>query len=420
MSDDSASRSNYKVIDLFSGAGGFSLGFAEAGAPVALGSDMWRPAADTYRRNLTDHPFLEADALDLTPSALGEAAALGSEPLVMVGGPPCQGFSSAGARRRADSRNSLVGAYSLLGAQLLPDVFVFENVEGFLTAGAGSSVVDLLDPLIEAGYQVALHKLNVANYGVPQLRKRVIVIAALGRRPAELVPTHRAFGAPGVSRVGKSLPAARTVDDALSGLPSPAAAAPGLPSGHYWADKEGLDKLRMAALRPGQTMRDLPIELQHTSYLRRANRRVADGTATEKRGGAPAGLRRLIGSEPSKAITGAASREFVHPHTPRRLTLRECARIQTFPDWFEFVGSRADCNTMVGNAVPPAFARAVAQAVAETLEQPKSQDARGRLLRFQPTVSDGMSPALRAVTQLVASRYGSRTVEAADQELLWA
>src|SRR5258706_14860618 len=119
--------------------------------------------------------------------------------------------------------------------------------------------------------------------------------------------------------------------------------------------------MRARRLKQGQRMRDLPEELWHESYKRRAYRRVMDGTPLEKRGGAPAGLRRLRANEPSKAITGAAINEFIHPTEDRPLTVRECARIQTFPDNFVFVGSRRDRAQQIGNAVPPDFAAAIAR-----------------------------------------------------------
>jgi DNA (cytosine-5)-methyltransferase 1 len=412
------------AVDLFSGAGGFSLGLAAAGVRVVLGSDVWAPAGNTYRQNLVDHEFLEADARDLKAADVEARFGDSTGPRVIVGGPPCQGFSSAGSRRAGDRRNTLVSLYASLAAQILPEVIVFENVEGFLTAEEGRFVLDLLDPLIEAGYHVSLRKVNVANFGVPQLRKRVIVIAALGRTPVPLTPSHRAFGAPGVWRIGGTLPGTSTIGEALSSLPSPASSAPGQPAHHFTGRISDEDKLRIHALKPGQTMRDLPEELWHDSYRRRANRRVSDGTPTERRGGAPAGLRRLVRDEPSKAITSAASREFIHPDEDRPLTLRECARVQTFPDAFEFVGNRGDIATMIGNAVPPRFAQSIAEAVVRTLAEPaQSLDTEGRLVCFQPTAAEGMSPALAKVVRTVESRYSSGAIislPTSEQETLWS
>jgi site-specific DNA-cytosine methylase len=110
-------------------------------------------------------------------------------------------------------------------------------------------------------------------------------------------------------------------------------------SDHYYPNINHLQLKRIQALKPNQSMKDLPTELQHSSFQRRANRRVKDGTPTDKRGGAPWGLKRLCFDEPCLTITGGATREFIHPVQNRPLNLRECARIQTFPDDFEFCGN---------------------------------------------------------------------------------
>ncbi len=150
---------------------------------------------------------------------------------VIVGGPPCQGFSSAGLRRTGDARNSLVGVFADWVVALRPKAFVFENVEGFLTADNGDYVMDLLMPLIEAGYRIHLRKINAANYGVPQHRKRVVVIGGLGWNPTFPAPTHTAFGAPGAHLATTNLPLTPTVEEALSGLPAPTHLPPGNPLG---------------------------------------------------------------------------------------------------------------------------------------------------------------------------------------------
>lgn len=395
-------------IDLFCGAGGLTLGLASVGVATALASDNWEPASATFQQNFPGISFLPADASELTPQDLLAKSGLDAPPSLIVGGPPCQGFSSAGARRSHDGRNGLVAVFARLIAETRPAAFVFENVEGFLTLDSGSFVTDLLDPVIEAGYFVHLRKVNVANYGVPQLRKRVVGIGFLGAPPPFPTATHSARGAPGVHRVGAGLPATPSVADALTGLPPAGTSSESSPSDHIAKPSRGADGERARALAQGQTMRDLPPEFHHASYQRRANRRVADGMPTEKRGGAPAGLRRLRADEPSKAITSAAPREFIHPTEDRPLTLRECARLQTFPDWFEFSGSQAHRATLIGNAVPPTFASSLSGPLVEfLLENPSVPSAgTGRLVSFEPTVAEGRSPALQAVTELIMGRYG--------------
>ena len=147
--------------------------------------------------------------------------------------------------------------------------------------------------------------MNAANYGVPQHRKRVLGIGGLGWDPTFPAPTHSAHGAPGALLAGSRLPPAPSLSDALAGLPL---ATNGASEGnHSYLALTGVDLKRAELLRQGQRMRDLPEELWHDSYRRRAYRRVMDGTAVEKRGGAPSGVRRLRADEPSKAITGAAT-----------------------------------------------------------------------------------------------------------------
>jgi DNA (cytosine-5)-methyltransferase 1 len=158
-------------------------------------------------------------------------------------------------------------------------------------------------------------------------------------------------------------------------------------------------------------MKDLPEELWHDSYKRRANRRVQDGTPTERRGGAPAGVRRLKSDEPSKAITGGAMRDFLHPLEDRTLTIRECALLQTFPLNYKFLGTRADRVQLIGNAVPPLLAEVMAKTILSDLiaNQPK-ETKKGSLLSFQPTSSLGMSPLLDRITKEVRQRYLSKPI----------
>jgi DNA (cytosine-5)-methyltransferase 1 len=400
--------SSLTVLDLFCGAGGLSIGFRAAGFDLVWASDSSEAAVRTYRANLGEHVERLVIRQDMD---LPEAA-------VIVGGPPCQGFSSAGMRRTGDNRNTLVSCFAHLVTRKQPLAFVFENVEGFLTAEGGKHVLDLLKPLIAVGYQIHLRKVNAANYGVPQHRKRVIAVGGLGWAPSFPESTHSAHGAPGAHLAGVCLPPTPTLREALAGLPPPSEKEPGSPSGHFYRPLIGIDRERAQALQPGQTMRDLPKELWHNSYRRRAYRRVLDGTPTERRGGAPAGLRRLVPDEPSKAITGGALSEFLHPSEDRNLTLRECARIQTFSDDFIFRGTCSEQAQLIGNAVPPLLAAAIARNLAADLFASKRKSDRGKLLSFIPTLSNGMSPILERVAKLVQSTFHSK--QSMQKELfLW-
>jgi DNA (cytosine-5)-methyltransferase 1 len=393
------------VADLFCGAGGLSLGFRAAGFNILWAADNSEAAIRTYRANLGDHVVCQSITVDTDPP---EAA-------VFVGGPPCQGFSSAGMRRPGDRRNTLVTCFAQIVARKRPVAFVFENVEGFLTAEGGKRVLDLLTPLVAAGYWIHVRKVNAANYGVPQHRKRVIAIGGLGWEPRFPIPTHSAHGAPGARLAATQLPLTPTLRQALGGLPPPDTKEPGKPPGHFYRPLVGIDLERARALKPGQTMRDLPTELWHDSYCRRAYRRVMDGTPTERRGGAPAGIRRLVPDEPCKAITGGSLSEFLHPSQDRNLTLRECARIQTFPDDFYFRGTGAEQGQLIGNAVPPLLATIIARMLAADLLAARPKSQKGKLLSFVPTMSNGMSPILECVTKTVRAYF--RAQEFTQKEL---
>lgn len=390
-----------KVVDLFSGCGGLSLGFEVAGYEIVKAFDKWTPAVKTYRANFL-HPIEQVSLQDV--EAIPECD-------VIVGGPPCQGFSSAGLRRIGDVRNSLVGEFARLVANARPRAFVFENVEGFITAEAGNYLFDLLRPLIDAGYRLHVRKVNMSNYGVPQHRKRVVVVGGLYWDPSFHEETHATFAAPGAHLVNKmGMPVVSTFAEAIAGLP------PAKPRNlveendlldHNYSEFSEGDRRRASHLREGQRMRDLPEELWHNSYRRRAYRRVCDGTPMEQRGGAPSGLRRLVAAEPSKAITGGALREFVHPSEDRPLTLRECARLQTFPDSFLFEGTMGEKCQQIGNAVPPRFAEVIARNLLFDLKAEQIRHNSGKLLSFVPTNSVGMSPVLKQVVVKVGAEYAA-------------
>jgi DNA (cytosine-5)-methyltransferase 1 len=416
------------VISLFSGAGGFSHGFANAGLIPICGAEIDKDACATYEENIksTCHNI---DLSAVKPSFFQEI--LGpKEPFAVIGGPPCQGFSTAGARDVNDSRNQLIFNYLCIVAEVRPRWFVFENVEGLLTSGHGSAVFNLVQEFLRLGYSVRVHKTNLAAYGVPQTRKRVFIIGnRLGvdfTLPLEVYSYDS-----GKSKKQNLKPFAPTLDQALEGLgmasnshtipiPYPATEATnpydqlmrlnnagGITEHFHSTSPE--DAARFALLKPGQTMKDLPEEYWHESFKRRAFRRVMDGTPTENRGGAPSGIKRLHGNLQSLTITGAATREFIHPNENRPLTIRECARIQTFPDHYKFYGNSASITQQIGNAVPPLAALEIAKhlqkldgAFGSAIQLP-SRNLEPRLLGYFLTEATGMSGALQKTETLLGS-----------------
>lgn len=420
------------VVSLFSGAGGFSTGFSQAGLKPLFGVEVNVDACQTYQLNVGG-PCHQLDLSTVAPAQL-EKFTGGRKPFVVIGGPPCQGFSTAGPRNSADLRNQLIFNYLAIVKKLSPRWFIFENVEGLLTSGGGKDLSRLVSEFVDMGYSVRLQKVNLASYGVPQTRKRVIIIGnRLGidfQFPQELF----SFDS-GKAKKSSGKPLAPTLAEAISGL-GPAATMKGALTPYAGAEPvnafdarmrngcvegavthhirvEPAGRMQIELLKPGQTMKDLPPELWHESYKRRANRRVSDGTPTEKRGGAPSGIKRLRGDLQSLTITGAAAREFIHPTEHRPLTIRECARIQTFPDKYQWAGNSGSIIQQIGNAVPPLAAELLAKHLQE-IDGSSGSDVQfagtttAKLLGFVLTDAFGMSPALKSTEDLLTAIHQGR------------
>jgi DNA (cytosine-5)-methyltransferase 1 len=418
------------AISLFAGAGGCSLGFWQAGYDVRFASDCNADAVASYRRNFSETPCEPADIRQLSSADLLERIGLKAGELdILLGGPPCQGFSSAGAKSGDDPRNSLLSHYVRLLDGLRPKWFVMENVEGLLTNGGGAHVRDTVAALLEGGYALNLEKVYAQGYGIPQRRKRVLIVGnRIGHDFVFPKPLTRFSGCifrkgevtfacavgdlpPAAAEVGELLPYRKTPQNELQAYLRGEAKTV---TDHYAVVLSEIQLERVRHLRPGQTMKDLPDHLQHDSFRRRAFRRVMDGTPVEKRGGAPSGLKRLFADEPSLTITSAATREFVHPTEDRLLTLRECARLQTFPDWIEFAGSAASRIQQIGNAIPPMLARTIGEHIDREYGFTANYGGNGRpSLRFCLTRSDGMSPAL-ARTEFLLNE-----LEEKDEQLMF-
>lgn len=413
------------AISIFAGAGGCSLGFTQAGYMVLFATDIDHDAVESYRRNFPSTPCEIGDIRDLDGDELLNRIGLKIGELdILLGGPPCQGFSSAGMKSNEDPRNSLVRHYVRLLESIRPKWFVMENVEGLLTNGGGQPVREAVAMFLNAGYTVNLEKVYAQGYGVPQRRKRVLIVGnRLGYdfifpetctpfsgnifRKCEVTFSTAVGDLPKASEnSGLSIKyASRPENELQAYLRGDAKSV----SDHTVSALSETQLARVAGLQPGQTMKDLPVSLQHESFRKRALRRVMDGTPVERRGGAPSGLKRLFANEPCLTITSAATREFVHPTENRLLTLRECARLQTFPDSFEFVGSAGSRIQQIGNAIPPILARTIAKHIATNygfeIRYPKESYPK---LRFLLTQSEGMSPALMRTHELLAELVKSR------------
>jgi len=425
---------NKHVLSLFSGAGGFSLGFLNAGLKPLCGFEINEDACISYENNIGS-TCRNIDLENISPSYLKNTTG-GKKPFIVIGGPPCQGFSTAGLRNHADKRNQLIFNYLNIIDELRPCWFIFENVEGLLTSDNGNAVFCLVKEFLKIGYTIRLEKINFAAFGVPQTRKRIIIIG--NRIQVNFsFPEEQFSYSSGKAKKINGKPFAPTVMDAISGLGNATkkreeranylsetansdydALMRNLNlnnslSEHFDNSAES-DVAKYKLLDVGQSMKDLPEKFWHESFKKRAFRRVKDGMPTEKRGGAPSGIKRLHGNLQSLTITGAAFREFIHPLLNRPLTIRECARIQSFPDRFEFHGNAGSVMQQIGNAVPPLASEMLARHIIKidgaygSGKQTSGVATTGKLLGYVLTDATGMSDALKKTDYLLSELQQSQ------------
>lgn len=406
-----------KAISLFAGAGGCSLGFKQAGFDIIYATDFDKAAIETYKKNFPE-TIAECKDINLIDFSilLNDLKVERGEIDILIGGPPCQGFSTAGPRFWDDPRNHLLKQYVRALEVIQPKWFLMENVEGLLTSNDGEYVSETIKAFIELGYSIRLEKVYSHEYSVPQRRKRVLIVGnklgidftfpeptsySHGRifRKSQITLEHALFGLPKASTENKPLVYETLFnEDWANNLKS----KDNTVTEHVIQNIEETQLERITKLEPGQTMKDLPEHLQHPSFKKRAARRVMDGTPSEKRGGAPSGLKRLRLDEPSLTVTGAAVREFIHPIENRCLTIRECARIQTFTDDFVFCGSNGDKIQQIGNAIPPMLAKAFAKHILMLGFESSKAKTKGDLLGFTLSKSEGLSPALQKTKSLLS------------------
>lgn len=375
---------HYKAISLFAGAGGCSLGFERYGVDILAAYDISKEAVNTYNHNFAGNKCHIEDLSTCDFANIRDKLGLLKGELdIVIGGPPCQGFTTAGRRSEDDARNRLLANYVNALKEFYPRWFMMENVEGILTTTNGSFIVDCIQGMISLGYSVYMKKVYMQEYGIPQRRKRVIII---GNREGKsfVFPKPLTVASGRIYKNGTL-----TLRDAISDLEDI-----DIPEiNHVRKGETDIQLERIRLLKEGQTMKDLPQELQHKSFAKRAARRVCDGMPSEKRGGSPSGLKRLIYDEPSLTITGSSTSEFVHPTQDRMLTIRECARIQSFPDDFRFFGTDNQQMQQIGNAIPPLFANLIAEQIFKC-DMKVSKSLPQGLIWYNVTKSNAKSPAL--------------------------
>jgi DNA (cytosine-5)-methyltransferase 1 len=381
-------RSRPTAIDLFSGAGGLTLGLLNAGWDVRACADVSGACASTHHLNLPRIPMHLGDVSLLTGADLLRMARLKPGALDMLaGGPPCQGFSILGQREHADPRNQLFLDFMRLASELRPKVVLIENVPGLATLAGGAVLRDISTAFDRAGYDAACAELVAAQYGVPQLRWRMVFVGwrrDLGRGGGFPIPTHGRAGigdlVPNRTLAAVHAEGFLSTREAIGDLPAVAAGkmafryAAGPSCSYQEAMREGCGRevdnhyaprmseanlARMRALKPGQDWRDLPYELLPPG-MQRALRK--DHTRRYRRMTWEGVPRSII-----TRFRDPKSGEYTHPEQHRTISIREAARIQSFPDWFRFTGSLSDQYDQVGNAVPPLMGRAIGAEILRAL-----------------------------------------------------
>lgn len=297
-----------KILSLFSGAGGLDLGLIQAGNTVIWANDIDENAVETYRLNIGDHIVL-GDIKNINITTLPKAD-------VVVGGFPCQGFSQANRfRMLEDERNSLYRFFYEVIREKQPYFFIAENVKGILTLGKGEAIKQILSDFESAGYYTDLHLVNMADYGVPETRQRVIIIGQRHDLGKDIkfkfpLPSHDKDGKEGLKKWV-------SIREAIEHFPNP----------------------------------DTPNDVLNHDY---SKYKVEYRNYTAHR--------RTDPDKPSPTILargngGGGVCAIPHYNGERRLTVRESASVQTFPENFEFCGARGSCYRQIGNAVPVLFAR---------------------------------------------------------------
>ena len=341
----------YSAIDLFSGAGGLHIGFEKMGFDVRLCIDNNAVVAKTHSRNYPHLPMINRDINQVSTDEIRSYLIEGKVD-VIIGGPPCQGFSTIGKRAssnpekrtRKDPRNELVYAYARIISELKPKFIVMENVKGILTLEGGAYLQNVLNLLKETGYDAQYKLINMADFGVPEIRERVIIMGNRIGLPVDFPkPDHS-------DNPDDGLPAWNNCWDVIKDLES----MPDMPQFNHVALKHTEKNILRYKLIP-QGGRLPENALSPDLY-----RKNFGNT-----------FKRLSQNRPSLTMVPGNDAFPIHPTLNRTLTVREAARIQTFPDNIIFEGSRRQQGQQVGNAVPPLFSQKLATFMLQQIETAK-------------------------------------------------
>ncbi len=350
---------SYRAIDLFAGAGGLTVGLRRAGFDVTSAVESDAHAVGIYRVNHAAVRAFEEDVRDLRGDS--DLFPRGRKAIALLAGcPPCQGFTSLTTKyRRRDSRNLLVMEMARLAAELRPAAIMMENVPKLANDNIYTTLRAQLKKL---GYLMSDSVLQVANYGVPQFRRRLVLLGGLGFDIELPMPTHSASGKGGLQRwrtvrdaIGHLDPDAPTLAEAKAGAGVHAA------NWHVVRTLSAANRKRIRAARPGQTWPSIPESLRPRCH--KGNYRGFTNV-----------YGRMEWDRPSPTITGGCTTfskgRFGHPEVDRTISVREAALLQTFPEDYVLATPYMEhaCN-VIGNALPCDFAEVVAKQCYNALQE---------------------------------------------------
>lgn len=373
------------AIDLFAGVGGLSLGFEQAGFDVAAAVELDPIHCAAHEFNFPESATICADVSRVTGREIRQRPEIGSRPVdVVVGGAPCQGFSLIGKRALDDPRNSLVYHFARLVRELDASYFVFENVKGLTIGKHRQFLHEVITEFESNGYNVVLpfEVLNAAHYGVPQHRLRLFLLGAKAGLPLPSYPKQLTVPASS-EQSGQRLTEGPSVWDAIGDLPEAenyeALLTSDVVKARYRKGSAYALKLRtlLEDRRDFGYRREFnrdfltsSLRAEHTKESQKRFRRTAHGD-TEP-------ISRFLKLDPEgicntlRAGTATDRGAFtsprpIHPQTPRCITVREAARLHSYPDWFRFHVTKWHGFRQIGNSVPPLLARAVARQIISAL-----------------------------------------------------
>lgn len=342
---------NNKIIDLFCGCGGLSKGFEQAGFEVKIAIDMWEDAVITYNRN---HKKPVAQCHDIHTWDDKYLDEIKKESIVgIIGGPPCQGYSTVGTRNINDPRNHLYLEYCRIVEKIQPEFFVIENVKGLLTLANGAFKDDIINRFSKLGYNVTYQILNAADYGVPQNRYRVFFVG--------MKNSHQ-FKFP--EKFNYKI----TTYEALSDLPS---LEDGITKTTYLYPATNPYQKKMRQKQPILSNHE---PTNHTDATKNIISKIADGGSIKDLSEEYWEIRKYnkafqrMNSKSQSNTVDTGHRNYFHYKENRIPSVRENARLQSFPDDFVFYGSKTSQYKQVGNAVPPLLAYAIAKQIKEELD----------------------------------------------------